>query len=483
MAARMPLAQRWSRVALTWLPFADAASADVTLPRLLRLSLFQVSVGMMTVLLNGTLNRVLIVELGIHAWLVSLMIAIPLLAAPFRALIGHRSDVHRSVLGWRRVPFIWFGTLMQFGGLAIMPFALLLMRDPHLFPVGLSASALAFLLAGTGMHTTQTAGLALVGDLLPEDRRARAVALLYLALLAGMMVCSTILGGLLNHFTPTRLVQVIQACAVLTFVLNVVALWKQEARSEAIASPQTPRPAFAVVWQRYAAQPMTMRLLATVGLGAAAFAMQDPLLEPYGGQVLHLSVGATTSLSGAWALGALAGFALSARWLGGGIDALRIAGYGVVLGIAAFLLVIFAAPLQSPLALGLGALVIGAGAGLFSVGTLTAAMGQAGSDAASADMAGLALGAWGAVQTTAAGLAIAFGGVLRDLVSTFAVSDGLGLTLAHHATGYGVIYAIEIALLLVTLVLMGPLVGRLAGSRAASSTAGARRFGLTEFPT
>jgi BCD family chlorophyll transporter-like MFS transporter len=285
MAASMPLAQRWSRVALTWLPFADAASADVTLPRLLRLSLFQVSVGMMTVLLNGTLNRVLIVELGIHAWLVSLMIAIPLLAAPFRALIGHRSDVHRSVLGWRRVPFIWFGTLMQFGGLAIMPFALLLMRDPHLFPVGLSASALAFLLAGTGMHTTQTAGLALVGDLLPEDRRARAVALLYLALLAGMMVCSTILGGLLNHFTPTRLVQVIQACAVLTFVLNVVALWKQEARSEAIASPQTPRPPFAQWYgSQFAAQPLTMRLLATVGLGAAAFAMQDPLLEPYGGK-------------------------------------------------------------------------------------------------------------------------------------------------------------------------------------------------------
>lgn len=478
MARRTPLASRWSRVALTWLPFADAASVDIPLSRLLRLSLFQVSVGMMTVLLNGTLNRVLIVELGIHAWLVSLMIAIPLLAAPFRALIGHRSDVHRSVLGWRRVPFIWFGTLMQFGGLAIMPFALLLMRDPHLFPVGLAASALAFLLAGTGMHTTQTAGLALVGDLLPDDRRARAVALLYLSLLAGMMVCSTILGGLLNHFTPTRLVQVIQACAVTTFVLNVVALWKQEARSPAIAAPETPRPPFAQVWRQFAAQPLTMRLLATVGLGAAAFAMQDPLLEPYGGEVLRLSVGATTSLSGAWALGALAGFALSARWLGHGIDALRIAGYGVVLGIAAFMLVIFAAPLQSPLTLGLGALVIGAGAGLFSVGTLTAAMGQAGSDTA-----GLALGAWGAVQTTAAGLAIAFGGVLRDLVSSFAVADGLGLTLAHHATGYGVIYAIEIALLLVTLVLMGPLVGQLAGSRATLSPAGARRFGLTEFPT
>jgi BCD family chlorophyll transporter-like MFS transporter len=463
---------------MTWLPFADAASAEIPLPRLLRLSLFQVSVGMVTVLLNGTLNRVMIVELGIPAWLVSLMIAIPLLVAPFRAVIGHRSDVHRSVLGWRRVPFIWFGTLMQFGGLAIMPFALLLMRDPHLFAVGMGASALAFLLAGTGMHTTQTAGLALAGDLVPEDRRPRAVALLYLSLLAGMMACSTIIGGLLANFTPTRLVQVIQACAVLTFVLNITALWKQEARSAAIASAETPRPPFAVVWRQFADQPMTMRLLATVGLGAAAFAMQDALLEPYGGEILRLSVGATTGLSGAWALGALGGFALSGLWLGRGTDSLRIAGYGVVVGIAAFLLVIFAAPLQSPVALALGALAIGAGAGLFSVGTLTASMGLA-----DTDTAGLALGAWGAVQTTAAGLAIGFGGVLRDVVSGFAVSDGLGLTLAHRSTGYGAIYTIEICLLLATLVLIGPLVGRLSGSTPTLAAAGARRFGLTEFPT
>jgi BCD family chlorophyll transporter-like MFS transporter len=84
------------------------------------------------------------------------------------------------------------------------------------------------------------------------------------------------------------------------------------------------------------------------------------------------------------------------------------------------------------------------------------------------------------VQTTAAGLAIAFGGIARDLVSTFAVRDGLGLTLAQQATGYGVIYAIEIALLLATLVLIGPLVGALSGARAVPH---APRFGLTEFPT
>ncbi|MGV3512833.1 MAG: BCD family MFS transporter [Novosphingobium sp.] len=474
MAERQALSAKWSKVALTWLPFADAASAEIPLSRLLRLSLFQVSVGMMTVLLNGTLNRVMIVELGIPAWLVSLMIAIPLLAAPFRALIGHKSDVHRSVLGWRRVPFIWFGTLMQFGGLAIMPFALLLMARPELFAIGVAASALAFLLAGFGMHTTQTAGLALTGDLVDDERRPRAVALLYLALLAGMMIAALVIGGLLAHFTPTRLVQVIQGSAILTFFLNVIALWKQEARSSAIASADTPRPAFTDVWQSFVAEPITMRLLVAVGLGATAFSMQDALLEPYGGEILGLSVGATTFLTGGWSLGALAGFTLSGRWLSRGLDALRIAGFGAVVGIAAFMLVIFAAPLGSPAALLAGATGIGAGAGLFLVGTLTTAM-----TLATEKTSGLALGAWGAVQTTFAGLAIAMGGVLRDLVSSLAVSDELGLTLANRATGYATIYIIEICLLLATLVVLGPLVGQ---TPAAVRPEG-RSFGLTEFPT
>ena len=46
----------WTRVGPRFLPFADAASAGLPLARLLRLALFQVSVGMATVLLVGTLK-------------------------------------------------------------------------------------------------------------------------------------------------------------------------------------------------------------------------------------------------------------------------------------------------------------------------------------------------------------------------------------------------------------------------------------------
>ena len=166
-AARQQAIQSWFELLPRLLPFADAATAELPMARLLRLSLFQVSVGMAGALLTGTLNRVMIVELGVAAWLVALMVSLPLLFAPLRALIGYRSDTYRSYLGWRRVPFIWTGTLIQFGGLAIMPFALILLSGDTHWPafVGQFGAAVAFLLVGAGMHTVQTVGLALATDL------------------------------------------------------------------------------------------------------------------------------------------------------------------------------------------------------------------------------------------------------------------------------------------------------------------------------
>ena len=67
----------WQALGPRFLPFADAATKELPLGRLLRLSLFQVSVGMAMVLLTGTLNRVMIVELGVPAWLVGLMVSLP----------------------------------------------------------------------------------------------------------------------------------------------------------------------------------------------------------------------------------------------------------------------------------------------------------------------------------------------------------------------------------------------------------------------
>ena len=475
---RLPFAARLAKkLPAQWLPFADAASAELPLPRLLRLSLFQVSVGLALALLVGTLNRVMIVELGLSAALVAAMVALPIVAAPLRALIGHRSDTHASAIGWRRVPYLFIGTGLQFGGLAIMPFALLLLTGrgeaaiPGLGPV---AAALAFLLVGTGAQITQTAGLALATDLAPEPTRARVVALMYVMLLVGLAGGGTLAGLLLADFSPTRLIQVVQGAAVCTLALNVVAVWRQEARDPTRRRRASePAPAFAPRWRAFIAQPGARRFLWAVGLGTAAFSMQDVVLEPYGGEILHMGVGATSSLTAMMAGGALVAFALAARWLGRGSDAGRVAATGALIGLPAFALVILSAPMGLPALFRAGTVLVGFGSGLFAVGTLTAAMALE-----RPGQAGLALGAWGAVQATAAGLAVAVGGALRDVVSSVALDGAFGPVLASPITGYGVVYHLEILLLFAALVAIGPLV-RPFGRRRPPATP---QIGLADLP-
>ncbi|MGL4441063.1 MAG: BCD family MFS transporter [Bosea sp. (in: a-proteobacteria)] len=472
------LADEWRRFGLKLLPFADAGSEGLPLKKLLRLSLFQFSVGMATVLLIGTLNRVLIVEMNVAASLVALMVAIPLLFAPFRALVGFKSDHHKSAFGWRRVPYIWMGTLLQFGGLAIMPFALILLSGDTWGPwwVGHVASAIAFLAVGAGLQTTQTAGLALATDLAPESARPRVVALMYTMLLVGMVISGLVFSLLLADFSQIRLIQVVQGAASMTLVLNLVALWKQEARNPARAREDAPTPVFREVWAKFTSTGRAKRFMVAVALGTAAFNMQDVVLEPYGGEILKLSVGETTALTGLMATGALFAFGLAARQLMRGTDPSRLAAYGAVVGLAAFAFVILSAPLEMPMLFRVGTVLIGFGGGLFSVGTLTGAMAL---DKAAGT--GLALGVWGAVQALAMGLSVAAGGVLRDIVSHLSSKGLLGPALTDPAVGYSVVYHIELLLLFMTLVAIGPLVGRTVETKPASTSPST--FGLAQLPS
>ena len=470
------------RLSGNWLPFADAASEGLPMAQLLRLSLFQVSVGMASVLLLGTLNRVMIVELSVPAVIVAVMIALPVLSAPFRALLGFRSDTHRSAIGWKRIPYLWFGSLWQMGGLAIMPFALIVLSGDKVHDVpfaGEVLAALAFLMTGLGLHMTQTAGLALASDRATDETRPRVVALLYVMFLLGMAVSAVIVGWLLRDFSDIRLIRVVQGCALVTLGLNLVALWKQEkVRPMSDAERAAPRPLFRDAWRDLMAGGTAGRLLAVVAVGSLAFNMQDVLLEPYGGEILGLSVAATTLLTAMWAMGALAGFILAGRMLAKGRDAFRLAARGILIGIAAFSAVIFSAPMGSPALFYAGAVLIGLGAGLFAVSTLSAAMalperGLAGR--------GLALGAWGAAQATAAGLAIALGGALRDGIGGLALSGAFGEALATPAFGYTFVYHTEIGLLFVTLLVLGPLVR--IRTIPAQPKPGPSRIGIAEFPT
>jgi BCD family chlorophyll transporter-like MFS transporter len=390
----------------------------------------------------------------VPATLVAMMLALPLVFAPFRALIGFKSDTFRSALGLRRLPYIFKGTMYQFGGFAIMPFALLVLSgygeaiDAPRW-IGLTSAALAFLLVGAGVHIVQTVGLALATDLVPEEDQPAVVGLMYVMLLVGMIVSAFIYGALLESYSPGRLIQVIQGTAVVTIALNGFALWKQEARNRARAEAPQPVVSFAAAWGRLSARPGILRLLVVIALGTAGFGMADVLLEPFGGQVLAMSVAQTTRLTVVLALGSLFGFGLASRWLGRGGQPMMVAAIGAAIGVPAFLMVLASAALAAVPVLLVAVLAAGFGAGLFGHGTLTATM-----RSAPRDQIGLSLGAWGAVQTTAAGVAIAIGGVIRDVMLLAPGANAAG------AGPYVPVFALEAGLLALALLVALPLLRR-----------------------
>jgi BCD family chlorophyll transporter-like MFS transporter len=294
-------------------------------------------------------------------------------------------------------------------------------------------------------------------------------------LLVGMVGASLVFGVLLADYSHTRLVQVVQGTAVASVLLNAIAMWKQEPRNSLRVKQTQAKERFGVHWQRFASQPQVKRFLFAVGLGTAAFNMQDVILEPYGGEIMKLGVGATTQLTALMAGGALLAFALAARTLARGGDPQRVAAVGVLFGLAGFSAVIFAEPVDAPMLFRIGATLIGFGGGFFAVGTLSAAMGLEGHG-----MYGLVLGAWGAVQATCAGIAVALGGALRDVVSHAATAGWLGEALQSPATGYAAVYHLELALLFATLIVLGPLVRR---GTAARQTASPQPFGMAELPS
>jgi BCD family chlorophyll transporter-like MFS transporter len=265
---------------------------------------------------------------------------------------------------------------------------------------------------------------------------------MYVMQLVGMIGSALMLGHMLRDYSPGQLIRVVQAVAVMTLVLNVVALWKQEPRSR-MRKPGTPiEHSFGQAWQLFCKGPNTVRRLLAVGLGTMAFTMEDVLLEPYGGEILNLSVSTTTMLTATLALGGLIGFAWASRVLSRGQDAYRMASWGAWVGVPAFVCVIASAPMDSPVLFALGIFLIGLGGGLFAHGTLTATM-----QMAPPEQVGLAMGAWGAVQATAAGLGMAAGGLVRDGVA-------LG---SSSVLGYSAVYGLEIVLLALTLWAMAPM--------------------------
>lgn len=399
-----------------------------------RLGLVQASIGAVVVLMTSTLNRVMVVELGLAAAIPGALVALHFAVQMFfRPRLGFWSDA-----GGRRTPVIRMGmALLGFGGAdAVAAIALV----PTHRTLGLVAAAAAFVIIGLGVSAAGTPLLALLADRVSAERRGRAAAIVWLMMIAGFVVTTLVVGRLIDPFSFSRLMLVAIGVSLVAFTVAWVALAGLEGAGRApMLMPSSDSSSFRYALSNAWRDPATRRFAIFVFVAMLAYSAQDLVLEPFAGSVFQLTPGESTRIAsvhqGGMLVGMLLTAVLSARW--GSLP--RWAAFGCAASALAFVALAVSPLVGTVGALRGSVLALGLANGTFAIGAIGSMMVRA-----RGGQAGLRMGVFGAAQAIAYAIGSFIGAAGSDIGRTISGSD---------ARGYMAVFAAEAVLFLVAAVL------------------------------
>lgn len=388
------------RAALSWLS-------------IFRLGLVQLCLGGLVVITTSTLNRLMVIELALPAVLPGLLVGLHYAIQITRPNWGYRSDT-----GGNRTRFIIAGMAALALGTFLAALGMVLMADS--FALGLAVSVLAYALIGLGVGAGGTSLLALLATSTAPQRRAAAATITWLMMIFGIAVTATVIGRLIEPYSPAILLETVAGVAVLAVALTATAIWGIEARVGGAQRPETaPTPylqGMREIWSEPRARAFTLFIFVSM----VAYFMQELILEPYAGLVFGLTPGQTTQLSGAQNGGVFVGMLL----VGVAATGLRIGSLRawVMAGCAGSAGALGALALAAHAPWGAGALTslvmaLGLFNGMFAVSAIGAMMALAGEGRAERE--GTRMGLWGASQAMAAGIGGLFGAVAADAARAY----------------------------------------------------------------
>lgn len=434
--------KRYNRRLQEWLDSHETIKRWVSI---LRLGLFQFGMGLTLAPLTGTLNRVLIDEMSISALIVGILISIHYFVSPVRAMIGFQSDKNRAIGRWR-TPYVMLGAMLTFAGLVCAPFTLLILSGDSVIPIpfwaGVAVSIAIFLAYGIGANIVETIYLALVSDITPSKERGKVLAVLWIMLVLGTIVSSIIISYLLENYTSMRLIQVMQGSAVIFMILTFIALRGQEKlKPDGTVISFTEETYIRLsFWQSVKlllGQQALRNLFIVLFIATTAFATHDVLLEPYGGQVLNMTVSQTTRLTAFWGLAMLVAITVSGWSLWKGYSPITMIKVGCGVGAIGFLVISIASNAEMVNPFRGGVWLIGMGRGVFIVASVALVM-----SLTDIGHAGLFIGLWGIMQALAQGFGTIFGSLVRDIAYTQTGSV---------VVGYVVVYGFSMTFLIISL--------------------------------
>jgi BCD family chlorophyll transporter-like MFS transporter len=359
------------------------------------------------------------------------------LAAFISTPIGHWSDTH-PYRGFHRLPYIVAGTAVTVLALTSAPFmAAFVAQDPS--PLRFALAFLFFFVEGLGVNVGATTYLALVTDRTGELERGRVVSIIWTVMMFGILAGALGGAGFLGEYSFGRLVTLFLLAAAGVGLLTIIALWGVERRrsSARVDSGPTLRVALRVL--RHSRQTRLFFLLILLGL--FFHFLQDVILEPFGGEVLGLSVAQTTLFNAYNMVGVIAGLLVGGTIAIPRIGKKRVAAAGNLIGLVAFSMLAAIALSGNPGPVALSIVLMGLGTGAFTVGGVSLMM-----DLTIKGQAGLFVGAWTLAQALARFSSSVLSGSIHDLV--------VGLNGGSHVA-YAIIFCIQAAgMLLVTWLLL-----------------------------
>ncbi len=406
--------------------------------QIIRLGLVQACIGGVVVLATSTLNRVIVVELGLAALIPGLMVAGHYLLQIIRPRMGFGADQSGRCVPWIRGGMM----ILAVGGLTAGYGTGLIVTH---FQTGLLICAFGFVGIGVGVSACGTSVLALLAKSVPAARRAPAATVVWLMMIAGFAVTAGTAGHFLDPFSMDRLLQVSAWVAGLAVGLTLLATWHLESTTLASQPSEdsrsvdsTPSTHFRQALRSVLDEPAVRQFTVFVFVSMLAFSAQDLILEPYAGLVFGYTPGQSTQLSGLQHAGVLMGMLLVplSQLIPAVHRSKRLLRFWTVTGCLvsgaalAGLTIGGMNPQDWPLRLNV--FVLGMANGAFSIAAIASMMALAGQGASQRE--GTRMGVWGAAQA----LAFALGGLLGT-----AMADLAGQMMSQLSTAYGSVFLLE----------------------------------------
>ena len=270
-----------------------------------RLGLVQLCIGSSVVIPLSTLNRLMKVELALPATIAGFLIALHYAVQLTRVNWGHLSDKSQNRSQWIVLGMLILGM----GG--ILASASIPLIESH-FSYGIMLAIFSYSLIGFGVGAAGTPLLALLASYSSKSQKGFAASITFLMMILGLAVTGITVGLILDPYSHQKLIKITSSLAIITNIISLLSLRNLERSLQDSLNGLTPATinsdvpileGIKKVWMERDARLFTIFIFISMG----AFSMQDPILEPFAGEVFGFTVGESTKLDGFHKIGTLIG--------------------------------------------------------------------------------------------------------------------------------------------------------------------------------